>query len=325
MQSWGDRVRLQAQPAHVTDGLPKGHFDTIVINSVVQYFPNAGYLAEVIDKAVELLAPGGSLFIGDVRNHSLQGAFQTGIALARAGTSDADDIRQRVQHAMLGEPELLLAPEFFTTWVAEHPSVAGVDIQVKRGEADNELTRYRYDVTIHKSPAAVSSLADAPDLGVGRVRGAERTARRVGGPTSRCRARHRDSAYRRIADVAVEQALADGLPLADALVHAGACHRHGHARTTAPPRRGQRISGRGHLGRSAPARWTPSSSTPADDGLGSALIDLYRPTHAAAAAQHLRQRSRHQQQAQRGAAMVGRCGCPSTWCRPSWSCSTSSR
>ena len=80
--AWRDRVQLLAQPAHVTEALPQGHFDTIILNSVVQYFPNAGYLAEVIDNAVDLLAPGGALFIGDVRNHSLQGAFQTG---GRAG------------------------------------------------------------------------------------------------------------------------------------------------------------------------------------------------------------------------------------------------
>ena len=39
---------------------------------------------------------------------------------------------------------------------------AGLDVQVKRGFTDNELTRYRYDVTIHKTPAPVRSLAAAP-------------------------------------------------------------------------------------------------------------------------------------------------------------------
>ena len=159
---WRDRVQLLTQPAHVTEALPQGYFDTIILNSVVQYFPNAGYLAEVIDNAMDLLAPGGTLFIGDVRNHSLQGAFQTAVALARTTATDAAEIRQRVQRAMLGEPELLLAPEFFTTWAAEHPSVAGLDIEVKRGLADNELNRYRYDVTIHKTPTPVRSLAGAP-------------------------------------------------------------------------------------------------------------------------------------------------------------------
>ena len=222
-QSWGDRVELSTRPAHVTEGLPQEHFDVVLINSVVQYFPSAGYLAEVIDKAVELLAPGGTLFVGDVRNHSLQGAFQTGIALARSGTgTDTDDIRQRVQRATVGEHELLLAPEFFTSWAAEHPGVGGVGIHVKRGEADNELTRYRYDVIIHKTPAKVCSLAGAPDWAWTECAGlsglhAELTARRPS--TARVSSIPRAGV---IADVAIEQALASGLPLAEALDHANA-------------------------------------------------------------------------------------------------------
>src|SRR5262249_27224037 len=161
-QSWGDRVRLRGQPADVAGGLPEGHFDVVVCNSGVQDFPSGGYLAEVLAVAMRLLAPGGALFLGDVRNHSLQGAFQTGVALARTDTIDTDEIRQRVQRAMVGEPELLLAPEFFTTWAAEQPSVAGLGIEVKRGSADNELTRYRYDVVVYKTPTPVRSLAGAP-------------------------------------------------------------------------------------------------------------------------------------------------------------------
>ena len=87
-QSWGDRVRLRVQPADVADGLPQGHFDVVVLNSVVQYFPSAGYLLDVLAVAMRLLAPGGALFIGDVRNHSLQGAFQHRGRVART-TADA--------------------------------------------------------------------------------------------------------------------------------------------------------------------------------------------------------------------------------------------
>src|SRR5690606_33588019 len=36
-------VHLRAQPAHDTTGLPERHFDTVVINSVAQYFPGADY------------------------------------------------------------------------------------------------------------------------------------------------------------------------------------------------------------------------------------------------------------------------------------------
>lgn len=63
---------------------------------------------------------------------------------------------------MLGETELLLAPEFFTNWADSRPAAAGLDIQLKRGLSDNELNRYRYDVLIHKAPAPVRSVAAAP-------------------------------------------------------------------------------------------------------------------------------------------------------------------
>ncbi len=95
---------------------------------------------------------------------------------------------------------------------------AGLDIQVKRGLADNELNRYRYDVVIRKTPAAVRSVATAPTwtwpecaglLGLHARLGSQRPeAVRVAGiPRARL-----------IADVCVEHALADGQPLADALM-----------------------------------------------------------------------------------------------------------
>ena len=220
---WRDRVQLLTQPAHVTEALPRGYFDTIILNSVVQYFPNAGYLAEVIDNAVDLLASGGTLFLGDVRNHALQGAFQTGVALAHTDTATSDaEIRQRVQRAVLGEPELLLAPEFFTTFAGDRPSVAGLDIEVKRGSADNELSRYRYDVIVHKTPTPVRSLATAPSWAWTHCAG-------LGGLHTRLISQ-RPSTVRitgipragLITDVGIEAALAAGLPLADALAQAAA-------------------------------------------------------------------------------------------------------
>ncbi|WP_156737610.1 non-ribosomal peptide synthase/polyketide synthase, partial [Mycobacterium sp. E735] len=221
---WRDRVQLLTQPADVTDGLPRGSFDTVILNSVVQYFPNAGYLAGVMDAAMELLAPGGAVFIGDVRNHALQSAFQTGIALARtdAGAGDAAEIRQRVRHAMLGETELLLAPEFFTSWVGGHESAGGLDIRVKRGMADNELNRYRYDVTIHKAPAPLRSVAGAPVWAWAQCAGLDALHDRL---TSERPAEVRVTDIPHvgvIADVRIESALAAGLPIPEALAQAGA-------------------------------------------------------------------------------------------------------
>src|SRR5262249_60024448 len=105
-ESWGDLVRLRVQPADVTDELPEGHFDVVVLNSVVQYFPSAGYLLDVLAAAMRLLAPGGALFIGDVRNLSLLRAFTTRVLCA--DTTDGEDTA-----AVAGEPvrrEMLARP-----------------------------------------------------------------------------------------------------------------------------------------------------------------------------------------------------------------------
>ena len=163
-QPWANRVRLRVQPADVADGLPQGHFDAVLLNSVVQYFPNAGYLLEVLAVAMRLLKPGGALFIGDVRNLTLLRAFTTGMLCA--GSTGAEDtaaaMRERVRREMLAEQELLLAPEFFAALPEHLPDIAAVDMQLKQMRSVNELSSYRYDVVLRKAPVPVRSLAELP-------------------------------------------------------------------------------------------------------------------------------------------------------------------
>ncbi|WP_425180504.1 amino acid adenylation domain-containing protein, partial [Mycobacterium sp.] len=161
---WGERVRLRVQSAHIADGLPAGHFDVVVLNSVIQYFPSMGYLLDVLDVAIRMLAPGGALFIGDVRNLSLLAAFTTGVLCARptAMEDTAAVTRERVRREMLAEQELLVAPEFFMTLPQRLSEIAAVDLQLKQMRAVNELSGYRYDVVLRKAPVAVRSLANLP-------------------------------------------------------------------------------------------------------------------------------------------------------------------
>ncbi|MER7715442.1 amino acid adenylation domain-containing protein [Streptomyces flaveolus] len=148
-----ERVLLQTRPAHDTDGLPAGRFDTIVINSVVQYFPSADYLADVIGKLMRLLAPGGSLFVGDVRNLRLLRPLATAVQLHRTGADgDLAAVRRAVEQALRVEKELLVDPDFFTALRERGTEIGAVSVEVKRGRHHNELTRYRYDVTLHKAP-----------------------------------------------------------------------------------------------------------------------------------------------------------------------------
>ncbi|MGD1424879.1 amino acid adenylation domain-containing protein [Mycolicibacterium septicum] len=160
-QPWRDRVQLRVQPADVPDGLPEGHFDVVVLNSVIQYFPSAGYLMDVLAAVTKLLTPGGAVFLGDVRNLSLLRAFTTGIVCADAsdGAETAALVRERVRREMLAEQELLLAPEFFIALPRQFGDIGAVEMQLKQMRAVNELSTYRYDVVLRKQPVSVRSVA----------------------------------------------------------------------------------------------------------------------------------------------------------------------
>jgi acyl-CoA synthetase (AMP-forming)/AMP-acid ligase II/precorrin-6B methylase 2/acyl carrier protein len=162
-----DNVRLERLGA---DGLhalqAKGSFDVIILNSVIQYFPDAGYLARVLQAAHALLAPGGAIFVGDVRPLALEEAFQASIELARAGDSVATaELRSRVARRVAEEHELVVDPQLFEAFASGLPEPTSVRIDLKEGRADNEMTRFRYDAVIRRSgaEAEVARTVDAPE------------------------------------------------------------------------------------------------------------------------------------------------------------------
>jgi amino acid adenylation domain-containing protein len=136
-------------------------FDTIVLNSVAQYFPNIYYLLRVIDGALKVLKPGGNIFVGDVRNLMLLEAFHTSVELHRASPSlSLAELRYRAQRKMSEDDQLAIDPDFFRSLGKRFPRICSVQIQPKQGRYRNEFTRFRYDVTLHTGDGgAVSQYA----------------------------------------------------------------------------------------------------------------------------------------------------------------------
>jgi 2-polyprenyl-3-methyl-5-hydroxy-6-metoxy-1,4-benzoquinol methylase len=81
------QVVLRQQAADDHSGLEAGQFDVVIINSVVQYFPSIDYLLEVLEGAVALVAPGGRIFVGDVRSLPLLESFHASVEIAQAPAS----------------------------------------------------------------------------------------------------------------------------------------------------------------------------------------------------------------------------------------------
>ena len=104
-------VELHRGDAHDVGSLVDGPFDTIVVNSVSQYFPDAEYLVDVVAAALDLLEPGGSLFLGDVRSRDLQPLFAAAIELGLASAATpVSELASRVHHREEGDEELVVDP-----------------------------------------------------------------------------------------------------------------------------------------------------------------------------------------------------------------------
>jgi amino acid adenylation domain-containing protein len=135
-------------------------FDVVVINSVAQYFPDLDYLLRVLDGAAAALRPGGRIFVGDLRSLPLAGAFHASVELARASEGlPTEQLQARVRRGMAEEQELLIDPALFEAVRMRIQRLDRVEVQVKRGEYDNEVSRFRYDVVLHLD-ADIAGAAD---------------------------------------------------------------------------------------------------------------------------------------------------------------------
>src|SRR5215218_1071019 len=149
------QVTLSEGEADELAGFAGAEFDTVVINSVAQYFPDVDYLLRVVEGAAAALRPGGRIFVGDVRSLPLAGAFHASVELARAPEGlPTGQLQARVRRGIVEEQELLLDPALFEVLRARMPRLGRVEVQVKRGEYDNEVSRFRNDVVLHLDVAA---------------------------------------------------------------------------------------------------------------------------------------------------------------------------
>ncbi|MFE0729511.1 amino acid adenylation domain-containing protein [Streptomyces antibioticus] len=135
------------------DGTEK--FDTVVINSVAQYFPNRLYLEEVIERLLPLVADGGRILVGDVRNLDLFSAHVTAVERSRlSARTSVTALTRQVQRRRQQETELLVSPSYFAGLPQRFADIGSVDIAVKRGTGGNEMLSYRYDVVLTKGQDA---------------------------------------------------------------------------------------------------------------------------------------------------------------------------
>ncbi|MGZ4031885.1 MAG: amino acid adenylation domain-containing protein, partial [Tumebacillaceae bacterium] len=144
-------IKLLCSTAEDFSALREETFDLVIINSVVQYFPNASYLRRVLEGAVEVLTPDGVLFVGDVRSWMHNEAFQSSVQLFQAPDSmEREELQALCRQKAEQEKELVIAPEFFYAMQQELDGFQRVEFQLKRGFSITEVTKFRYDVLLYR-------------------------------------------------------------------------------------------------------------------------------------------------------------------------------
>jgi len=148
-------------------GMDRASFDTVILNSIVQYFPSVDYLLRVLEGAMEVVAPGGVVFVGDVRSLPLLKVFHAWRQFCQADAEmERDQLHQRVERSHFEEPELAIDPAFFHALRHRFPQIRHVQIRLLRGNHDNEMTQFRYNVLLHikdHSEQTISTFHAKPD------------------------------------------------------------------------------------------------------------------------------------------------------------------
>lgn len=145
---WGN-VTVLERSAENLEGFAEGSFDTVILNSVAQHFPNVSYLLGVLEGAIRLVKPGGRIFIGDVRNLVLLEPCAVSIELHQAPPSmSLEELRERVNHRIQFEEQLVISPAFFLALRGRFQRITRVEVHPKRGRFDNEMTRFRFQAIL---------------------------------------------------------------------------------------------------------------------------------------------------------------------------------
>ena len=137
----------QVDATTLTSGNITGSFDLIIVNSVFQYFPDLTAVEASLSELHSYLAPGGRLFIGDIRDFRLRDQFYNDVIRRRLGVDKLNgDARRLVMEARMHDEELHLAPQFFVRFAKTKGFPGPPSITLKQAFLNNELSNFRYDV-----------------------------------------------------------------------------------------------------------------------------------------------------------------------------------
>ncbi|HKU24871.1 MAG TPA: class I SAM-dependent methyltransferase [Candidatus Sulfotelmatobacter sp.] len=160
----GDRVQVLERAANDFEALSRNSTDTVIINSVVQYFPNLDYLNNVLERSMDLVKDGGRIFVGDILNLLLLRVFSFSVLRFQSNAETTiGQLQEQVAKRIEDEQQLFLSPAYFHWLQSRFPRISSVEVQPRREKCDNEMSKFRYHAIIHIG-GKESSLVECPFL-----------------------------------------------------------------------------------------------------------------------------------------------------------------
>ncbi|MCB0729106.1 MAG: AMP-binding protein, partial [Ignavibacteriae bacterium] len=141
---------LRIVSAHEIEISEEENIDTVILNSIVQYFPGEDYMDQVVGKGISVLKGNGRIIIGDVRDNRLLEYFKGRLHINRLNHSaSVKEFKWAIEQDVIKEEELCFDPEYFVKLKSLYPEITNIEIKWKQASYINELSLYRYTAVIH--------------------------------------------------------------------------------------------------------------------------------------------------------------------------------
>ncbi len=145
-----DRVTCFRCDASDLKDVPVEEVDTVMIHSVIQYFPGIDYLTNLIRTLAERLPARARIFIGDVRDLRLLKAFHAAVLAHQCPPETSRErFAQMLSDRVRLEKELVIDPLYFKNLTRTLPRIKQVRIAPKKGQYHNEFIKYRFDTLLY--------------------------------------------------------------------------------------------------------------------------------------------------------------------------------
>ncbi len=134
-------IKLVEGFAHELETLIEDTFDVVIISSVIQFFPGFIYLKKVIEKALKVLNPRGTLVVADVMDTTKKEEFRNSLEEFKSKNAGQEGVKTKTDV----DGELYVDEQFFNEIKKSSIQVNEVKVLHRNNKFNNELD-YRYDV-----------------------------------------------------------------------------------------------------------------------------------------------------------------------------------